>query len=46
MIVDSIIALIVKMDRTGKIGAEKIFVLPVEDAIRVSTSEAGKSAIY
>ena len=46
IILDKITILIVKMARTGKIGAGKIFVLPVEDAIRIRTSEAGKSAIY
>ncbi len=44
-IVDDIIKLIVKLSRTGKIGAGKVFVLPVEDAIRVRTSEAGRSAV-
>ncbi len=46
IILDKITILIVKMARTGKIGAGKIFILPVEDAIRIRTSEAGKSAIY
>ncbi len=43
--VEELISLIMRMARTGKIGAGKLFVLPVEDAVRVSTSEAGKSAI-
>ncbi len=45
-IVDEITTLIVKLARTGKIGAGKIFIIPVEDAIRIRTSEAGKAAIY
>jgi nitrogen regulatory protein PII len=45
-IVDKVTSLIVSLARTGKIGAGKIFVLPVEDAIRIRTSEAGKAAIY
>ena len=45
-IVDKVTTLIVKMARTGKIGAGKVFVIPVEDAIRIRTSEAGKAAIY
>jgi len=45
-IVDDITKLIVKMARTGKIGAGKIFIIPVEDAVRIRTSESGKSAIY
>jgi nitrogen regulatory protein P-II 1 len=31
--------------RTGKIGDGKIFVLPVEDVIRIRTGEQGKEAI-
>ncbi len=31
--------------RTGKIGDGKIFVLPVEDAVRIRTGESGKDAI-
>lgn len=44
-IVDDITKLIVKLARTGEIGSGKIFVLPVEDAIRIRTSESGKRAI-
>jgi nitrogen regulatory protein PII len=44
--VEDIITLIKKLGRTGTIGAGKIFVVPVEDAIRISTEEVGKSAIY
>ena len=43
--VEDIISLIKKLARTGTIGAGKIFVVPVEDAIRISTEEVGKSAI-
>jgi len=31
--------------RTGQIGDGKIFILPVEDAIRIRTAETGKDAI-
>jgi nitrogen regulatory protein P-II 1 len=31
--------------RTGKIGDGKIFVVPVEDAIRIRTGERGESAL-
>jgi nitrogen regulatory protein PII len=31
--------------KTGKIGDGKIFVLPIEDAIRIRTDETGESAI-
>jgi nitrogen regulatory protein P-II 1 len=30
---------------TGKIGDGKIFIIPVEDAIRVRTRERGKTAL-
>ena len=36
---------IVAAARTGKIGDGKIFVLPVEGAIRVRTGEQGNDAI-
>ncbi|MBW2205777.1 MAG: P-II family nitrogen regulator, partial [Deltaproteobacteria bacterium] len=31
--------------RTGQIGDGKIFILPVEDVIRIRTGETGKEAI-
>ena len=31
--------------RTGEIGDGKIFILPVEEAIRIRTGELGKDAI-
>jgi len=43
--VDDVCKLIVKLAQTGEIGSGKIFILPVEDAIRIRTSESGKSAI-
>lgn len=43
--VDDVTKIIVKLARTGKIGSGKIFIIPVEDAIRIRTSEAGKSAV-
>jgi nitrogen regulatory protein PII len=45
-IVEEVMDTIKKLARTGTIGAGKIFVVPVEDAIRISTDEVGKSAIY
>ena len=44
-IVDNVIKTIVKLAKTGEFGSGKIFVIPVEDAIRIRTEEAGKSAI-
>ena len=43
--VDDVIAAIVKAARTGKIGDGKIFVMPVEQAIRIRTSESGDAAL-
>ena len=36
---------IVDAARTGKIGDGKVFVLPIEDAIRIRTEERGENAI-
>ena len=36
---------IVQAAKTGKIGDGKVFVLPIEDAIRIRTEERGDSAI-
>jgi nitrogen regulatory protein P-II 1 len=36
---------IVASARTGKIGDGKVFVLPIEEAIRIRTEERGESAI-
>ena len=36
---------IIKAARTGKIGDGKIFVLPVEEAIRIRTSERAEAAV-
>ena len=43
--VEDIIDVIQMLAKTGHIGAGKIFVLPVEDVIRVRTKERGRSAI-
>jgi len=44
-IVEKAIAAIVKSARTGKIGDGKIFVLPIEEAVRIRTEERGEAAI-
>jgi nitrogen regulatory protein P-II 1 len=36
---------IVKAAKTGKIGDGKIFVLPVENAVRIRTEETGEKAV-
>lgn len=43
--VDEIVNRIREAANTGKIGDGKIFVLPVEEVIRVRTGETGKEAI-
>ncbi|MGO3743589.1 P-II family nitrogen regulator [Kerstersia sp.] len=43
--VDAAIEAILKVARTGKIGDGKIFVTPVEQAIRIRTGESGVDAL-
>ncbi len=44
-VVKNIIDVIVKAARTGNIGDGKIFIIPVENAIRVRTGEQGEIAV-
>lgn len=39
------VAAIIKAAKTGKIGDGKVFVSPVEDAIRIRTEEKGEQAV-
>jgi nitrogen regulatory protein P-II 1 len=43
--VEEVIGTICKAAQTGKIGDGKIFVLPVDEVVRVRTGEKGKEAI-
>jgi nitrogen regulatory protein P-II 1 len=43
--VEQVIEVIQKVARTGQVGDGKIFVLPVEDAIRIRTGESGDGAL-
>ena len=43
--VEQVLSLIRESAATGKIGDGKIFVLPVEDAVRIRTGEKGTEAI-
>ncbi len=43
--VDECVEAITQAARTGKIGDGKIFVLPVEEVIRIRTGERGREAI-
>jgi nitrogen regulatory protein P-II 1 len=44
-LINAAVDAIVKSARTGKIGDGKVFVLPVEDTIRIRTDEHGDKAI-
>ena len=43
--VETAVAAIVKSARTGKIGDGKVFVYPVQEAIRIRTEEKGDQAV-
>src|SRR3954464_14943295 len=43
--VDAAVAAIIKSAKTGKIGDGKVFVSPVETAVRIRTEEKGESAV-
>lgn len=42
---DSVVEAIIKAAKTGKIGDGKVFVSPIEEAIRIRTEEKGANAI-
>jgi len=42
---EQVIEVIQKVAHTGQVGDGKIFVLPVEDAIRIRTGESGDAAL-
>ena len=44
--VDEVVDMIEKTLHTGSLSDGKIFVMPVEEAIRVRTGERGKQALY
>lgn len=44
--VDEVVDMIEKTLHTGSLSDGKIFVLPVEEAVRVRTGERGKQALY
>lgn len=43
--VDKTVSLIVKKSKTGSVGDGKIFVVPVEEVVRVRTEEVGEEAL-
>lgn len=44
--VEKTVQAVVKAAQTGEIGDGRIFILPVEDAIRIRTGERGDIALY
>lgn len=44
-LVDKAVESIVKAAKTGKIGDGKIFILPVDEAVRIRTEEKGEKAV-
>lgn len=44
--VDEVVDMLTAALRTGNLGDGKIFILPVEDAIRIRTGERGHQALY
>jgi nitrogen regulatory protein P-II 1 len=44
-IVGLVVAALVKGARSGKIGDGTVFVLPLEEAVRIRTDERGESAL-
>ena len=44
-LVDKVVSAIVEAANTGRIGDGKIFVVPMEEAIRIRTGERGDSAL-
>lgn len=44
-LIEKAVGTIVKAAKTGKIGDGKIFILPVDDAVRIRTEEKGEKAV-
>jgi len=40
-----VIATIIKVAKTGQVGDGKLFILPIEDVIRIRTEESGEEAV-
>lgn len=43
--VDGVVEKIIEASKTGKVGDGKIFIIPIDDAIRIRTNERGKNAV-
>jgi len=44
-IAEKVVETIVNAARTGRIGDGKVFIIPIEDAVRIRTGERGENAI-
>ena len=44
-VVSKVVDAVVKAGKTGKIGDGKVFVVPIEEAVRIRTDERGESAL-
>jgi nitrogen regulatory protein P-II 1 len=44
-LVERVVSVVIKTARTGQVGDGKLFILPVEDVIRIRTEESGESAV-
>ncbi len=44
-LVSKVVETIVEAAKTGRIGDGKVFVLPIEDVVRIRTGEKGEEAI-
>jgi len=44
-VLDNAVSAIIKAAKTGKIGDGKVFVYPIDDAIRIRTEEKGEKAV-
>jgi len=44
-LVDAVVEKIIENAKTGKVGDGKIFVIPIEEAIRIRTGEKGEDAV-
>jgi len=42
---DKVVSTIVAAARTGSIGGGKVFVLPLDESIRIRTGETGEAAV-
>jgi nitrogen regulatory protein P-II 1 len=43
--VDKVVSVIVGAAKTGSIGDGKVFVLPIDESVRIRTGEKGESAV-